>query len=185
MIYFLFSAGSLDETGNQVGVPHEYVFLFGVFDENESKHEPKGHGNHVKYTINGYTEGSLPGESVHSDLTLLIYAQIYDEVHNQLPLLCPGVSLCAFASVSLHLLGMSSDPEVFSVHMNGQVLQQNGHKVSSVGLISGSTATASMVALHTGRWMLSSHTVKHMEGTCCSTHDITRSSTKYRQFLLI
>lgn len=66
--------------------------------------------------------------------------------------------------MSLHLLGMSSQPEVFSVHINGQVLQQNGHKVSSVGLISSSTATVSMVALHTGRWLISSHTVKHMEG---------------------
>lgn len=70
--------------------------------------------------------------------------------------------------MSLHLLGMSSQPEVFSVHINGQVLQQNGHKISSVGLISGSTATVSMVALHVGRWLISSHTMKHMEGkeTC-------------------
>ncbi|XP_034741690.1 coagulation factor V isoform X4 [Etheostoma cragini] len=126
--------GTLDESGKQVGVYHEYVFLFGVFDENESKYKPKGHANHVKYTINGYTMGSLP-----------------------------DVSMCAYASVSLHLVGMSSEPEVFSVHMNGQVLQQTGHKVSSVGLISGSSATASMVALHTGRWLLSSHTIKHME----------------------
>ncbi|KAF1383002.1 hypothetical protein PFLUV_G00149710 [Perca fluviatilis] len=126
--------GSLDESGKQVGVYQEYVFLFGVFDENVSKYKPKGHANHVKYTINGYTMGSLP-----------------------------DVSVCAYASVSLHLVGMSSEPEVFSVHMNGQVLQQAGHKVSSVGLISGSSATASMVALHTGRWLLSSHTVKHME----------------------
>lgn len=72
--------------------------------------------------------------------------------------------MCAHASVSLHLVAMSSEPEVFSVHINGQVLQQTGHKVSSVGLISGSTATASMVGLHTGRWLLSSHTMKHMEG---------------------
>lgn len=74
------------------------------------------------------------------------------------------VTICAHSPVSLHLLGMSSQPEVFSVHINGQVLQQNGHRVSSVGLISSSTATASMVALHTGRWLISSHTVKHMEG---------------------
>lgn len=66
--------------------------------------------------------------------------------------------------MSLHLLGMSSHPEVFSVHINGQVLQQNGHKVSSVGLISSSTATVSMVALHTGRWLISSLTVKHIDG---------------------
>ncbi|XP_029314616.1 LOW QUALITY PROTEIN: coagulation factor V [Cottoperca gobio] len=126
--------GSLDESGNQVGVHHEYVFLFGVFDERQSQYEPTSLADPVKYTINGYTTGSLP-----------------------------DVSVCAHAPVSLHLVGMSSEPEVFSVHMNGQVLQQNGHKVSSVGLISGSSATASMVALHTGRWMLSSHTMKHME----------------------
>ncbi|XP_070770909.1 coagulation factor V [Enoplosus armatus] len=128
--------GSLDGSGKQVAVNQEYVFLFGVFDEKESKYEPSGHApdDHVKYTINGYTGGSLP-----------------------------NVSVCAHASVSLHLVGMSSEPEVFSVHMNGQVLTQAGHKVSSVGLISGSSTTASMVALHAGRWLLSSHTVKHRE----------------------
>ncbi|XP_047456763.1 coagulation factor V [Mugil cephalus] len=127
--------GSLDESGKQVAVHQEYIFLFGVFDEKESKYSPSNQAdNHVKYTINGYTKGSLP-----------------------------DVRLCAHASVSLHLLAMSSEPEVFSVHMNGQVLQQTGHKVSSVGLISGSTATASMVALYTGRWLLSSHTTEHME----------------------
>ncbi|XP_056244470.1 coagulation factor V isoform X1 [Seriola aureovittata] len=126
---------SLDESGRQIGVHQEYVFLFGVFDEKESKYKPSDHASDdtVKYTINGYTKGSLP-----------------------------DVRVCAHASVSLHLLGMSSQPEVFSVHMHGQVLQQTGHKVSTVGLISGSTATASMVALYAGRWLLSSHTNKHM-----------------------
>uniref|UniRef100_A0A669DEQ5 ferroxidase n=1 Tax=Oreochromis niloticus TaxID=8128 RepID=A0A669DEQ5_ORENI len=128
--------GSLDESGQQAGIHHEYVFLFGVFDENKSKYEPSGYtsDSHVKYTINGYTNGSLPG------------------------------NMCAYAPVRLHLVGMSSEPEVFSVHMNGQVLEQAGHKVSSVGLITGSSVTASMVAVHTGRWLLSSHTVKHIEG---------------------
>ncbi|KAM6978393.1 LOW QUALITY PROTEIN: coagulation factor V [Tautogolabrus adspersus] len=128
--------GSLDDSGKQVGVHHEYTFLFGVFHEKESKYKPNSYSsdNHIKYTINGYTEGSLP-----------------------------DVSVCAHAPVSLHLLGMSSEPEVFSVHLNGHVLQQTGHKVSSVGLISGSSTTTSMRALHTGRWLLSSHTAKHME----------------------
>lgn len=80
------------------------------------------------------------------------------------------VTICAHTSVSLHLVGMSSHPDVFSVHINGQVLQQSGHKVSSVGLISGSTATVSMVAVHTGRWLVSSHTIKHIEGTTKTPH---------------
>lgn len=57
----LLSAGSLDESGMQIGVHQEYVFLFGVFNEKDSKYKPNSHANHVKYTINGYTEGSLPG----------------------------------------------------------------------------------------------------------------------------
>ncbi|KAK7882323.1 hypothetical protein WMY93_028497 [Mugilogobius chulae] len=128
--------GTLDASGQQIGIHHELVFLFGVFNEKESKYMPQKFDadDHIKYTINGYIDGTLP-----------------------------DVSICAHTAVSLHFLGMSSDPEVFSVHMNGQVLQQYGHKVSSVGLISGSSATASMVAAHPGRWLLSSHIVKHME----------------------
>lgn len=63
---FFFSTESLDTDGKQMGLPHEYVFLFGVFDEKESKYKPKHHDvdNHVKYTINGYTRGSLPGKCV-------------------------------------------------------------------------------------------------------------------------
>nr|XP_020442633.1 coagulation factor V [Monopterus albus] len=129
-------SGSLDKSGKQTGFNQEYIFLFGVFDEKESKYKPTGHAsdNHVKYTINGYTKGSLP-----------------------------DVRMCAYTSVSLHLVGMSSEPEVFSVHMNAQVLQQTGHKVSSVGLISGSSTTASIMPLYKGRWLLSSHILKHME----------------------
>ena len=60
--FFFLLSGSLDESGKQVGV-HEHVFLFGVFDENESMYTPNGYDpdNHVKYTINGYRKGSLPG----------------------------------------------------------------------------------------------------------------------------
>uniref|UniRef100_A0A665V2I4 Coagulation factor V n=1 Tax=Echeneis naucrates TaxID=173247 RepID=A0A665V2I4_ECHNA len=59
--------GSLDESGQQRRVHHEYVFLFGVFDENKSRYKPNSPASddHVKYTINGYTKGSLPGQSTY------------------------------------------------------------------------------------------------------------------------
>uniref|UniRef100_A0A8C5CSN6 ferroxidase n=1 Tax=Gadus morhua TaxID=8049 RepID=A0A8C5CSN6_GADMO len=128
--------GSLNEFGEQVHFPQEYVFLFGVFDEKESWFTPAGYSssNHVMHTINGYAAGSLP-----------------------------DVNICAHSTVSLHLVGMSSEQEVFSVHMNGQVLQHRGHKMSTVGLVSGSATTGSMRAVHPGRWLLSSQTNKHME----------------------
>lgn len=56
-------AGSLNELGEQAHVDQELVFLFGVFDEKASKYEPSGRAleNPVKFTINGYAKGSLPG----------------------------------------------------------------------------------------------------------------------------
>uniref|UniRef100_A0A8C2LCF3 Venom prothrombin activator oscutarin-C non-catalytic subunit-like n=1 Tax=Cyprinus carpio TaxID=7962 RepID=A0A8C2LCF3_CYPCA len=108
--------GSLDDSGNQLHFHQEAVLLFGVFDENKSWYTTGGpeQPHKVKYTINGYTNGSVP-----------------------------DLDICAHSKVSWHLLGMSSEPELFSVHFNGQALVHDGHKTSSVGIISG-TATSDM-----------------------------------------
>ncbi|KAK1329482.1 LOW QUALITY PROTEIN: hypothetical protein QTO34_011672 [Cnephaeus nilssonii] len=59
----------------------------------------------VMYTVNGYVNGTMP-----------------------------DIAVCAHDHISWHLIGMSSGPELFSIHFNGQVLEQNHHKVSAVTL---------------------------------------------------
>lgn len=128
--------GSLDESGKQVHFHQEFTLLFGVFDESNtwySKRDAPLQEN-VKYTINGFTNGTVP-----------------------------DLNVCAHSKVTWHLIGMSSEPELFSVHFNGQVLQQSGHKVSSIGIISSTATSAEMVAIYPGRWLLSSHISKHLE----------------------
>uniref|UniRef100_A0A8C1HZ00 Coagulation factor V n=1 Tax=Cyprinus carpio carpio TaxID=630221 RepID=A0A8C1HZ00_CYPCA len=129
--------GSLDDSGNQLHFHQEAVLLFGVFDENKSWYTTGGpeQPHKVKYTINGYTNGSVP-----------------------------DLDICAHSKVSWHLLGMSSEPELFSVHFNGQALVHDGHKTSSVGIISGTATSASMNGIHPGRWLISSHISRHLEG---------------------
>uniref|UniRef100_A0A8C1R3F7 ferroxidase n=1 Tax=Cyprinus carpio TaxID=7962 RepID=A0A8C1R3F7_CYPCA len=128
--------GSLDDSGNQLHFHQEAVLLFGVFDENKSWYSTGGpeQAHKVKYTINGYTNGSVP-----------------------------DLDICAHSKVSWHLLGMSSEPELFSVHFNGQALVHDGHKTSSVGIISGTATSASMNGIHPGRWLISSHISRHLE----------------------
>ncbi|XP_043105316.1 coagulation factor V [Puntigrus tetrazona] len=128
--------GTLDESGKQINFHQEAVLLFGVFDENKSWYSTGGpeQAHNVKYTINGYTNGSVP-----------------------------DLDICAHSKVSWHLLGMSSEPELYSVHFNGQVLLHDGHKTSSVGIISGTGTSASMTGIHTGRWLISSHISRHLE----------------------
>uniref|UniRef100_A0A673LM52 ferroxidase n=1 Tax=Sinocyclocheilus rhinocerous TaxID=307959 RepID=A0A673LM52_9TELE len=129
--------GTLDGSGNQIHFHQEAVLLFGVFDENKSWYSTGGpeQAHNVKYTINGYTNGSVP-----------------------------DLDICVHSKVSWHLLGMSSEPELFSVHFNGQVLLHDGHKTSSVGIISGTATSASMNGIHPGRWLISSHISRHLEG---------------------
>ncbi|XDV30260.1 hypothetical protein PO909_033215 [Leuciscus waleckii] len=128
--------GTLDSSGNQIHFHQEAVLLFGVFDESKtwySTGDPP-RAQDVKYTINGYTNGSVP-----------------------------DLDICAHSKVSWHLLGMSSEPELFSVHFNGQVLLHDGHKTSAVGIISGTGTSASMTGVHPGRWLFSSHISRHLE----------------------
>ncbi|XP_063070058.1 coagulation factor V [Engraulis encrasicolus] len=128
--------GSLDASGNQKHFDQEQVLLFGIFDESlswYSKGAPPS-PELMKYTINGYTHGSIP-----------------------------GLNVCAYSSVTWHFLGMSSMPELFSVHFHGQVFAQNGHRVSSLSLVSGTTTSGVMTSLHEGRWLIASYLSQHME----------------------
>ncbi|XP_061484280.1 coagulation factor V [Rhineura floridana] len=88
----------------------------------------------LMYTINGYANGTLP-----------------------------DVQACAYDRISWHLIGMSSAPEIFSVHFNGQTLEQNHYKVSTVNLVAGASATANMSVSRTGKWLISSLIEKHLE----------------------
>lgn len=85
----------------------------------------------------------------------------------------PDLDICAHSKVSWHLLGMSSEPELFSVHFNGQVLLHDGHKTSTVGIISGTATSASMTGIHPGRWLFSSHISRHLEGKTCQRNHKT------------
>ncbi|KAJ7320303.1 hypothetical protein JRQ81_019814 [Phrynocephalus forsythii] len=87
------------------------------------------------YTINGYANGTLP--DVHA---------------------------CAFDRISWHLMGMSSGPEIFSIHFNGQTLVHNQYKASTVNLVGAASATANMSVSKTGRWLISSLVTKHLQG---------------------
>ncbi|XP_008592159.1 PREDICTED: coagulation factor V, partial [Galeopterus variegatus] len=88
----------------------------------------------LMYTVNGYVNGTMP-----------------------------DITVCAHDHISWHLLGMSSGPEMFSIHFNGHVLEQNHHKVSAITLVSATSTTANMTVSPEGKWSISSLTPKHLQ----------------------
>ncbi|ELW64925.1 Coagulation factor V [Tupaia chinensis] len=89
----------------------------------------------LMYTVNGYVNGTMP-----------------------------ELVVCAHDHISWHLIGMSSGPELFSIHFNGQVLEQNHHKVSTVTLVSATSTTANMTVSPEGKWIIASLIPKHFQG---------------------
>ncbi|XP_040516089.1 coagulation factor V isoform X2 [Gallus gallus] len=88
----------------------------------------------LKYTINGYADGTLP-----------------------------DLEACMYDNISWHLIGMSSKPEIFSVHINGQVMEERHHRISTVNLVGGASTTVNMTVSEEGRWLISSLVQKHLK----------------------
>ncbi|OXB62544.1 hypothetical protein ASZ78_014490 [Callipepla squamata] len=82
----------------------------------------------LKYTINGYADGTLP-----------------------------DLEACMYDNISWHLIGMSSKPEIFSVHINGQVMEQRHHRISTVNLVGGASTTVNMTVSEEGRRYKAQH----------------------------
>ncbi|XP_054019198.1 coagulation factor V [Dryobates pubescens] len=148
--------GSLNEDGSQKLFDKEYVLMFGVFDENKSWQRSAS----LKYTINGYADGTLP-----------------------------GLEACAYDNISWHLIGMSSKPEIFSIHINGQSMEQRHRRVSTVNLVGGSSATVNMTVSEEGRWLISSLVQKHLQAGMhgyltvrdCGDKEVKKSQLSYKE----
>ncbi|XP_060626735.2 coagulation factor V [Anolis sagrei] len=118
----------------------------------------------IMYTINGYANGTLP-----------------------------DVQACSYDRISWHLIGMSSGPEIFSIHFNGQTLEQNQYKESTINLVGGASATANMSVSNTGRWLISSLVAKHLQAGMhgylniedCGNPDTLTKKLSYKELRMI
>ncbi|XP_054829406.1 coagulation factor V [Eublepharis macularius] len=118
----------------------------------------------LMYTINGYANGTLP-----------------------------DLEACAYDRISWHLIGISSAPEIFSIHFNGQTLEQNRYKVSTVSLVAGASTTANMTVSRTGKWLISSVVQKHLQAGMhgylriedCGNPDTLTKKLSYKEWRMI
>uniref|UniRef100_A0A8C5L535 Coagulation factor V n=1 Tax=Jaculus jaculus TaxID=51337 RepID=A0A8C5L535_JACJA len=97
----------------------------------------------------------------------------------------PDIMVCAHDQVSWHLIGMSSGPELFSIHFNGQVLEQKNHKVSAITLVSATSTTANMTVSPEGKWIISSLIPKHFQAGMQVYIDIKNCPKKTRKPMIL
>ncbi|XP_010225517.1 PREDICTED: venom prothrombin activator pseutarin-C non-catalytic subunit-like, partial [Tinamus guttatus] len=155
---------SLEEDGSPRLFNREYVLMFGVFDESKSCQKASSQTSALKYTINGYADGTLP-----------------------------DLEACAYDNISWHLIGMSSKPEIFSIHINGQTMQQRNHRISTVNLVGGASTTVNMTVSEEGRWLISSLVQKHLQAGLhgylsirgCEDKEVKKRRLSFRERLIV
>ncbi|ERE72503.1 coagulation factor V [Cricetulus griseus] len=143
--------GTLTEDGTQKMFDKQHVLLFAVFDESKSWSQSPS----LMYTVNGFVNRTMPGNTgaMHHSARPVSpvpwsysFCKEVQQINQKEPCLegnadqthlraGTDITVCAHDHVSWHLIGMSSGPELFSIHFNGQVLEQNQHKVSTITLI--------------------------------------------------
>lgn len=101
--------------------------------------------------------------SVHSSWVIFFYYKVLTACFTP-HLSLSDITVCAHDHISWHLIGMSSGPELFSIHFNGQVLEQNHHKISAITLVSSTSTTANMTVGPKGKWIISSLFPSHFQG---------------------
>ncbi|XP_038205892.1 LOW QUALITY PROTEIN: coagulation factor V [Arvicola amphibius] len=93
----------------------------------------------------------------------------------------PDVTVCAHDHVSWHLIGMSSGPELFSIHFNVQVLEQNQHKgVHHHAGHANNRQTANMTMSPEGKLIVSSLIPTHYQAGMQAYIDIKNCPKKTR-----
>lgn len=76
----------------------------------------------------------------------------------------PGIEFCQNHTAALHLFGMGNEIDVHSAYFHGHTLLDRGHRVDVLSLFSGTFATAEMVPMTIGTWLLNCQVNDHLKG---------------------
>ncbi|XP_053562480.1 coagulation factor V [Bombina bombina] len=144
--------GSLNDYGKQKHFDREYVLMFAMFDESKSwkRESMSKQQDLLMYTINGYTNGTMP-----------------------------EIEACTGDSISWHFIGISTRPELYSVHIFGQTMEQNQHKVSVVSLVGGQSTSANTTVTQPGKWLITSLVEKHVQAGMHSYINVQSCGDQY------
>ena len=76
----------------------------------------------------------------------------------------PGIELCQFRRVAVHLFGMGDEVDIHTAYFQGSTLLDRGHRGDTVSLFPATFVPTEMVPMTTGQWLLSCQVTDHLPG---------------------
>ncbi|XP_018428925.1 PREDICTED: ceruloplasmin-like, partial [Nanorana parkeri] len=143
----------------------EYVLMLSVIDENLSwyiddninsyctdpasvdKEDEGFTESNLKYSINGYMFGNLP-----------------------------GLSVCDNTYVMWYIFTVGNEIDVHSIYFYGHVLTYQHRRVDTISLLPASMLQASMLTQNPGKWLATSQVNEHLEGGMQAIYEVRNCS---------
>lgn len=158
--------GEANPDGTPKGVDKEFVTLFTIFNETRSPYfaynlktftgenmsqvnwnDPNFWESNLKYSINGYIFGNLPGLDMEQN-----------------------------THVRWYIAGMGGESDIHSPHWHGNTLLMNGMRTDMVELLPMSMKTLDMYPDNPGNWLFHCHVNDHIIGGMLALYTVEKNN---------
>ncbi|KAM4619806.1 ferroxidase HEPHL1 isoform 2-T2 [Polymixia lowei] len=84
----------------------------------------------------------------------------------------PGIKLCQHRQVAWHLFGMGNEVDIHTAYFHGNTLLDRGHRTDVLSLFPATFATAGMVPMATGKWLLTCQVNDHLQAGMQALYEV-------------
>ncbi|KXS22220.1 Cupredoxin, partial [Gonapodya prolifera JEL478] len=141
----VYRSGFLNDTTNQArDVQHEYITLFGVFDESMSTYYTPNLIDYANVDAIGAKDDFDESNKMHS---------INGRVYNNLD----GLVAVKGDKIRWHAFAIGNEVDLHSAHWHGNTFIESGHRRDVVELLPATFRTVDMTANNPGTWLIHCH----------------------------
>lgn len=152
--------GWANADGSPKDVDKEFVTLFTVFDENNSKHLSR---NMARLSNAALAEDD---DFIESNLMHAMNGLLWGNN--------TGYSMKVGEKVRWHIVGMGTEVDIHTPHWHGATLLQEGHRVDTTEVFPATVKTLDLLADNPGTWMYHCHVDDHIKAGMMSVFTVTK-----------
>lgn len=157
--------GAARSDGSPKDVDREFVTLYDIFDESQSRLAGK---NTSVLVAPGAPDAEGETDEAEDDGDANQFHTINGFIYGNLPMMSMRVG----ERIRWYLVALGSEKDLHTPHWHGSTVLQDGHRTDVVELLPASMKTADMIADNPGVWMYHCHVNDHIRAGMAARYEI-------------
>jgi FtsP/CotA-like multicopper oxidase with cupredoxin domain len=147
------------------GIDREFITLFNIFDENDSKY--------LSLNYSQFTDGILSTKD-----ELFVESNLMHTMNGLLWGNNTGYEMRVGEKVRWHVIGMGTEVDIHTPHWHGITLLHNGKRMDVTDIFPATSKTLDLYPDNPGIWMFHCHVNDHIQAGMIALFTINNRSTK-------